>query len=211
MRHKLVAPALALAVLLPGTAQAQRGRIELTPFVGYVFGGAYELDVGRLEVQPDIGYGGTISFNLGRGGFLDFTYLRQDSEIDFDSPLAPPDTDIDLSTNYFFLGGHHEFGDYQSPFRPFIGGTLGMVVFDPTVNGQDAENREEFALGANGGFKMWFGAEQRFGLRTELRGMWSWIPSDDYGYWCDFYGCFVVQGTNTVAQGMVNGGLMIKF
>ena len=211
MRHLLLAPVLALAVLVPGSVHAQQGRIELVPFVGWMFGGAYELDVGDLEVEDDIGYGGTLSFNMGRGAFIDLTYIRQDSKIDFTSPLAPPDTDIDLSTNYLYIGGHREFGQYQAPFRPYIGGTLGMVIFDPSVNGEDRENREEFSLGLNGGFKAFFGAEQRFGLRGEIRGMWSWIPSDDYGYWCDFYGCFVVQGTNTVAQGLASGGLIIKF
>ena len=211
MRLSLLAPALALTVLLPGTADAQRGKIELVPFMGYMFGGAYELDVGRLEVQPSMAYGGTLSFNLGRGGFLDLTYLLQPSELDFDAPLAPPDVNIDLSTSYIYIGGHHEFGAYEQAFRPYLGGTLGMVIFDPTVNGEDRENREEFSLGVNGGFKYLFGTEQRFGLRGEIRGMWSWIPSDDYGYWCDFYGCFVVQGTNTVAQGLASGGLIIKF
>ena len=40
MRHLLLAPVLALAVLVPGSVHAQQGRIELVPFVGWMFGGA---------------------------------------------------------------------------------------------------------------------------------------------------------------------------
>ena len=51
----------------------------------------------------------------------------------------------------------------------------------------------------------------RVGFRGDIRVMWSWIPGDDYGYWCDFYGCFVVQETETVAQGLLSGGLIFHF
>jgi hypothetical protein len=36
-------------------------------------------------------------------------------------------------------------------------------------------------------------------------------PTDDYFYWCDFYGCGVSQGSVTLSQGEVTGGLVIKF
>jgi len=39
----------------------------------------------------------------------------------------------------------------------------------------------------------------------------SFVPTDDYAYWCDFYGCFAAQGSETVSQGEVGGGLVIKF
>lgn len=211
MRHSLLAAAFTLAVLLPGSAYAQEGRIELVPFAGWMFGGAYEADIGDFEIQESVGYGATLSFNMGRGAFIDLTYVRQDSDVELDSPLSDPDVDLKLSTNYIHIGGHREFGQYQAKFRPYIGGSLGMVIFDGEVNGDDRDNNEEFSLGLNGGFKYLFGTEQRFGLRADMRGLWSWLPNDDYGYWCDFYGCFVVQGTNTIAQGLASGGLIIKF
>lgn len=210
MRLSLLAPALAVAVLLPGPVQAQQGRVELVPFVGYMFGGAYEADIGDFKAQESIAYGGTLSFNMGRGAFLDLTYIRQDTDVKLE-PRPIVDADLKLSTNYIHIGGHREFGQYQAKFRPYIGGSLGMVIFDGEVNGEDKDNNEEFSLGLNGGFKYLFGTEQRFGLRADMRGLWSWLPNDDYGYWCDFYGCFVVQGTNTIAQGLASGGLIIKF
>ena len=44
-----------------------------------------------------------------------------------------------------------------------------------------------------------------------VRGWFSFVPTDDYFYWCDFYGCGVSQGSVTLSQGEVTGGLVIKF
>ena len=54
-------------------------------------------------------------------------------------------------------------------------------------------------------------ASSRVGLRAHVKGWFSFVPSDDYFYWCSYYGCGVSQGSETVSQGEVSGGLIIKF
>jgi hypothetical protein len=202
-----------LAATAPASAQTTP-RFELTPFVGYQFGGGYEFDGGKFAAQSGLGWGATASFSVGRGGFVDLTYIRQDTKVDLESntPLIEDRTDAaELDLNYFHVGGHREFGNPYGKLKPYLGGTLGAVLYSPSVDGQDFDDNWQFSFGINGGFKYFMGQTQRVGLRFDMRGLWFWVPSDDYGYWCDFYGCFVVQGTETVAQGLASAGLVFRF
>ena len=211
MRRILVGLAILAMVPTVSTAQQRPVRFELVPFAGFMFGGGYDLDVGKIEAEDGLGYGGTISFNMRDGHWLDFTYIRQDADLDVTGPGFSGDEDLALSLNYITIGGHREFAQYGAPLKPYIGGSAGMVIYDPEALGEDLENTTRFTLGLNGGFKFLFGEEQRFGIRTDLRVLWSWVPGDDYGYWCSYYGCFVTQETETVAQGLASAGLILRF
>ena len=203
-----------LAAAGAGPVEGQEpSRFELTPFAGYQFGGAYEFDGGEFSAQEGLGWGTTLSFNMGRGGFLDLTYIRQDTKVDLESNGVGPDIKdaAELDLNYFHIGGHREFGDPYKKVRPYIGGALGAVLYSPSREGTDFDDSWQFSFGLNAGFKYFMGTSQRVGLRFDMRGLWFWVPSDDYGYWCDFYGCFVVQGTETVAQGLASAGLVFRF
>jgi hypothetical protein len=49
------------------------------------------------------------------------------------------------------------------------------------------------------------------GVRFDARLWVTPFPSGDYGTWCDFYGCFVVEGTEWVTQGTLSTGLVLAF
>ncbi|HSE28908.1 MAG TPA: hypothetical protein VLA95_11835 [Gemmatimonadales bacterium] len=208
-------PALILTMAVAAApARGQEARFELTPFAGYQFGGGYEFDGGKFSAQPGLGWGATLSFAMGRGGFVDLTYIRQDTKVDLESnlPLLPSRDDAaELDLNFFHIGGHQELGRRDGKVRPYIGGALGAVLYSPSVESANLDDQWEFSFGVNGGVKYFLGQSERIGLRLDMRGLWFWVPSDDYGYWCDFYGCFVVQGTETVAQGLLSGGLVFRF
>lgn len=202
-----------LVVAAAAPAQGQDARFEVTPFAGYQFGGGYEFDGGEFNADAGLGWGATLSFAVSPGGFVDITYIRQDTKLDLESrtDLLPSLEDAaELDLNFFHIGGHQEFGR-GGRLRPYLGGALGAVLYAPSVENVDLDDQWEFSFGINGGIKYFLGESQRIGLRLDLRGLWFWVPSDDYGYWCDFYGCFVVQGTETVAQGLLSGGLVFKF
>jgi Outer membrane protein beta-barrel domain len=211
--RRAVSLILVAALGLPASVQAQYERFQLTPFVGYMFGGAYEFDGGRFEAQSGLGWGATASFAMGRGAFVDLTYIRQDTKVDLEGSGAIPDIAdaAELDLNYFHIGGHREFGQPGGKVLPYFGGALGAVLYSPNVESIDTDDNWEFSFGLNAGIKYFMGQSQRVALRFDMRGLWFWVPSDDYGYWCDFYGCFVVQGTETVAQGLASAGLVVKF
>src|SRR5262245_65868324 len=214
---------LIAAVLLgASSAQAQSGRyarFEIVPLAGYVWGGSYHLDAstggiihpsGDLKIDDSFGYGIMLNFLAARGTALELTYLRQDTKLRFDpsgsaSSFGPS---ADFATNYIHLGGRQEFG--RNPkIRPFINGSFGLTVFDVKESGIGTSTN--FSLSIGGGFESMFGKAQRYGIRGHIRGWFSFVPTDDYAYWCDFYGCFAAQGSESVSQGGVGGGLVIKF
>jgi opacity protein-like surface antigen len=200
-------------VLGASTAQAQSGkyaRFEVVPLAVYMWGGTYDLDIGDLKIDDGLGYGVMLNFLAARGTALELTYLRQDTQLRLDPNGTQPvgARSADFAVNYIHLGGRQEFG--RSPkIRPFIDGSFGLTVFDVKESGIGTSTN--FSLAIGGGFESMFGKEQRFGIRGHIRGWFSFVPTDDYAYWCDFYGCFAAQGSETVSQGEVGGGLVIKF
>lgn len=204
---------IAAAVLGTSSLQAQSGkyaRFEIVPLAGYVWGGSYNMDFGDLHVDDSFGYGIMLNFLAARGTALELTYLRQDTQLRFD-PTGPGGTgnlSADFATNYIHLGGRQEFG-HNPKIRPFIDGSFGLTVFDIKESGIGTST--DFSLAIGGGFESMFGKEQRFGLRGHIRGWFSFVPSDDYFYWCTWYGCGASQGSETVSQGEVSGGLVIRF
>jgi opacity protein-like surface antigen len=214
---------LTAAVLLgASSAEAQSGRyarFEIVPLAGYVWGGSYHLDAstggiihpsGDLKIDDSFGYGIMLDFLAARGTALELSYLRQDTKLRFDpsGSAGPTGPSADFATNYIHLGGRQEFG-HNPKIKPFINGSFGVTVFDVKESGIGTST--DFSLAIGGGFQSMFGKEQRFGLRGSIKGWFSFVPSDDYFYWCDFYGCGVSQGSETVSQGEVTGGLVIRF
>ena len=213
---------IAAAVLGASTLQAQSGKyakFEIVPLAGYVWGGSYHLDAstgtvirpsGDLKVNDSFSYGVQLDFLAARGTALELTYLRQDSHLVFDpsgSATAGPNS-ASWATNYIHLGGRQEFGN-NPKIKPFINGSFGATVFDVKESGIGTSTN--FSLSIGGGFISMLGKNQRFGLRGQVRGWFSFVPTNDYFYWCDFYGCGVSQGSVTLSQGEATGGLVIKF
>ena len=139
---------------------------------------------------------------------VELTYLRQDTDISFD---ARPGETTDLggfATNYIHIGGRYEFPTYGK-LHPFINGSIGMTIFDSKTEGIGSETH--FSMSIGGGAQYLFPPTERFGLRGDLRWWLTPVPSGDYATWCDFYGCFVSEGTTWVNQGQVTGGVVLAF
>jgi hypothetical protein len=191
----------------------QRARFELVPFAGYQWGGTYETDAGgtfpagELHLQPSFAWGGILSFLAADNGAVELTYLRQDTDIEFNR-VAGGSTQLGgFATNYIQIGGRGEF-DTGGGIRPFLGGSLGVAILDPKAEGIGSETRFSWSVG--GGLIKMF-SSQRVGIRLESKLWITPVPSGDYGTWCDFYGCFVVEGTAWVTQGQASGGLVFAF
>jgi hypothetical protein len=48
-------------------------------------------------------------------------------------------------------------------------------------------------------------------LYEDLRWLVTPVPSGTYGTWCDYWGCYVTEGTEWLHQGSVGGGLIFAF
>ncbi|HEY9508104.1 MAG TPA: outer membrane beta-barrel protein [Gemmatimonadales bacterium] len=218
LSRPLTAVGLALG-LCASIAQAQlvevhNTRFEFTPFAGYQWGGSLETDAvaslpsGSLRIPGSFAWGGILSFRTSPGSAVELTYLRQDSDLNFDPLGSGPTLEgLGLSVNYIQAGGLYEFMT-DRPFRPFLTGSLGIGIFD--AKGEDFGSDTRFSWTVGTGFKYMF-KSGRIGIRSDLRLWVTPFPSGDYATWCDFYGCFVAEGTEWVTQGTASGGLIFAF
>jgi hypothetical protein len=215
-----LAAGLTLLLVRPTRAEAQyvappEYRFEISPFAGYQWGGSFDTDAlapvpaGQLQIGGDLGWGVILSFLAQMGTAVELTYLRQDTDLDFDPSGAAGKVGLGgFATNYIHLGGRQEFGSHRA-LRPFLDASVGLTVFDPKAEEVGSSTKFSFAFG--GGAKYMFGASQRAGLRLDGRVWITPVPSGDYAVWCDFFGCFSSEGTAWVTQGQVSGGLVFAF
>jgi opacity protein-like surface antigen len=223
--HRLVTRLLAVAglscvLMVPGV-QAQglvevehHNRFEFTPFGAYQWGGSLETDqnilpAGELQIEDSFGWGGILSFLLEEAGAVELTYLRQDTDIHHRAALSGDKTDLGgFAVNYIQIGGIGMPVHNTGQFKPFLSGSLGVGIFDPKTEGIGSDTRFSWSVGAGGKY---MAKSNRVGVRFDARLWVTPFPSGDYGTWCDFYGCFVVEGTEWVTQGTLSTGLVLAF
>ncbi len=219
MRRRIIgAGTVALLFASVATASAQVGMyggpyFEVTPMVGYMWGGSLDTDAfatvpaGELRLGSSVGYGLELGYSPNGAGWVELTYMRQSTEVTFQPRGSSNETVLgDFATNYIHLGGRYEFG---KKVRPFVGAGAGIVVYDPKG---DYGTNTQFSMSVEGGVKAMFGKAQRIGVRGTVRGWFGWVPNGTYGAWCDYWGfCYVTEGTATVSQGEVSGGIVFQF
>lgn len=217
-RISLTCPLIAVGVALglgAPTVQAQlvevnEHRFEFTPFAGYQWGGTRDANItgapaGELHLPGSFAWGGILSFRTSPASAVELTYLRQDTDLEFDPGAGETRTGLGFAVNYIQAGGLWEFG--QNQLRPFISGSLGIGIFDAKEDfGSDTRFSWTVGTGAKYMFK-----SGRVGIRTDLRLWVTPFPSGEYATWCDFYGCFVAEGTEWVTQGTASGGIVFAF
>jgi hypothetical protein len=207
-------------VLVAGTASPVRGqsgipkRFELTPFGGYNWGGSYEtssfatIPAGELQENSSFSWGAILSFLAAGNSAAELYYLRQDTDLNFSGIGTGGDRTVgDFANNYVQLGVRQGLELGQN-LKPFITASLGINVLDPKAEDLDTSTRFSWSLGGGG---LWMAASQRVGVRLDIRWMVTPVSSGTYGTWCDYWGCYVTEGTTWLHQGSVGAGLVLAF
>jgi hypothetical protein len=207
---------VALLLATPLAAQLEEvssKRFEFTPIAGYQWGGAIEtnagntLGAGELRLKDSFAWGLVLSTFAHLGTAVELTYLRQATDIEFDPSGGGTNTTLgEFSVNYIQIGGRQEFGQ-GGQLRPFLGGSLGIGIFDP---GGDLDSSTRFSWTLGGGAKYMF-ASGNAGIRADIKYWSTPVPSGEIGIWCGFYACVAAEGTDWVGQGQVSGGLVLAF
>jgi len=212
-----VSTGLALCLAAPVEAQlteVRDKRFEITPFAGYQWGGSIDthaggsLPAGDLRLKDSFAWGAVVSFLAAMGSAIELTYLRQDTDIEFDPAAGGTKTNLGgFAVNYLQFGGRQEFG-HSVQFRPFIDGSLGIGILDPGAEQLGSSTRFSWSIG--GGARYLF-ASERAGIRADIK-LWSTpVPSGEIGVWCGFYSCVAAEGTDWITQGQLSGGLTFLF
>jgi opacity protein-like surface antigen len=189
-------------------------RFEVTPFAGYQWGGSFDtqgsgsLPAGKLQLKDSFAWGAVLSFLAYGNSAVELTYLRQDTDIEFDPDGSAGSTNLGgFAVNYVQLGVRQHLGR-GGPVTPFVTVSLGVGIMDPKQDGLESATKFSWSLG--GGAQYMF-ASGRAGIRSDIKLWETPVSSGTYSTWCDFYGCFTSEGTAWVTQGQVSGALVLAF
>jgi opacity protein-like surface antigen len=217
---------LLLLILIPTTLFAQddtwrgRGRdrdryrdtprenaFELTPFVGYRWGGTIFADQTFLfgndvNVAPSANFGVNFALPLGDSGMkLELMANRQSSQLETEGGLFEPNNSVaDIDVTYLHAGLQFPFARSRNA-TPYVVVSAGLANLDPQASNVSAENR--FSASAGVGVKV--PMSDALSIKLEGRGYYTSLQDNndcsfcDYLYNQDFY------------QGEVNLGVVFSF
>jgi opacity protein-like surface antigen len=213
-----------LMLLFPDAAQAQDPpkRFEITPHIGYQFGGSTEVEGtedesgdeeepgGELDIESAPSFGVTLDSRVRDGAFAELSYSRQQTNLGLRTPGTPRQEVFDMSVEYFQIGGLLDFRNWDSRVAPFFLMTLGATRFAPSdESGLGDEWRFSLALGA--GLKVLLVGEW-LGLRFQGRFLTTFLSSESQVF-CPGNGkcLFVVGDTTATFQGEGSIGAYVAF
>ena len=155
------------------TAQESISRFELTPLLGYGTGGDFEDVATEAELEFDEAAAFGLIFNIRDTANTQWEvlYLLQSTELGTGGLFVNQPV-LDIDVHYLHGGGTYILDD--SPFQPYVAGTLGLTHFSPSSSGFDSESFFSFSLGAG----LRFLPNERIGVRLEARWFATFIDSD---------------------------------
>jgi hypothetical protein len=181
----ILVPFLLGALMVSSAVRASSG-VEISPFLGALFGGQFEgyvEDYGygdieqddapfsgvRLTFLPDEDWGFETTFAFARTSFLasDGGFLGTDAETISDVDL------LRIYGAFVFLFGTEEV----APFVDLGGGVTFYDFSDPTF-----EDKARMTLGLGGGTRFRF--SDHVGMRFDIRGYMTYVDPDS-GHWSD--------------------------
>ena len=184
-------------------------RFELTPFLGYTWGGTIYSDVTDVfgqdvESASSANYGLNFGIPLGDTSMkLDLMVNRQDTDLRATGGgIFEPDNRVaNFHVTYYHAGLEIPF-DRSPNATPYFVVSAGVANLDPDINGVSPSNRFSGSVGV--GVKM--PINPQFGVRLEGRGYFTSLgDSTDNCYHC------YNTTSRTFAQGQVNLGFFLSF
>ncbi|HWC15949.1 MAG TPA: outer membrane beta-barrel protein [Terriglobales bacterium] len=191
-----------------------QGGFELTPMVGYRFGGNIELvnpvsnpTARKLQIESNPAYGVALNHGVHDNIQVEFQWSRQDTHINSRSRVT--NTSSRLFGAYVdqyhanFLFHPAESGWHTLPFAVF---GLGATTFSPRAS---LSSRTQFSFELGGGIKHFFAPH--FGLRLEAKWTPSYLRSNEEWFCNGFGECYSVSDPIYAQQGEVISGIIFRF
>jgi hypothetical protein len=142
-------------------AEAQIGRVDVSPFIGYRVGGpffVYATDT-TTDVYGALSYGIALDLRFNRDQAVEVLFSRQEADVGVSDPFGFPVT-VRLTVDYWHAGATQQYGTGR--IRPFLAGTLGVTRY-----GQGGASEYRFSVGGGGGVKLM--ANPHIGARLDGR------------------------------------------
>jgi hypothetical protein len=182
-------------VATPAVAQ----RIEITPFVGYQFGGELA-EIGdettTLSIDQSTTWGLIFDISVTPQDLVEVYYSSQSTNLDAGTEGSPK-----VGVDSLQIGAIHEYAPNR-PLNPFVGFTLGATRFD-TPGGNDTR----FSGGLSIGAKM--NVSDHLGFRFDGRVFAISTGSNPIA--CADDACLGYADNSVMWQYAVNAGVIIRF
>ena len=210
MIRKILICAMALAPIAV-EAQSELGRIELTPYGAYSFGGKVSNTDSNVSsrFKDSENFGLILNVRESSKTQWEFIYSRQSTSVDIIG-LSTGNVVLDSDVHYLQLGGTYQ-GEGDK-IRPYLAATVGAAYFDVLTDGFDGDTFLSFSIGT--GLQIW--PTKRLGLRLEARAFGTVVRSDS-SLFCvsnpgaGSSGCAVSVAGDVLWQVQTIGGFVIRF
>ena len=210
MRARLLTASLLL--LAPATARTQT--VEITPVVGYRFGGSFTAGIGTgpqgdfasYEIDDAASFGAHLGFRVSRDGEIEVLYARQNTRVSTGGLFMGTPV-FDLALESWQAGGNYLFAEEDARVRPYIGMGLGVTRLLPGPADLSEETR--FSASFAAGAKIWLG--RHVGLRVEGRGFFTFLGGSHQSFCQTGQGCQVHAEGSEISQGDATAGLVLRF
>jgi hypothetical protein len=200
--------ALALLALAPA-ARAQQ--VELQPFIGYRFGGSFDIDAPQasgLEIRDARSYGFTVGLVLNASQQMDFLWSHQDTTLDVHGSIpGSGDTLSGFDVDNFQIEGSYIAGAANDRVRPFAAFGVGATRFGAPAGFSGSRTLLAFSIG--GGARVSLG--KALGLRFQGRWTPTFFGSDETIYCSSGSGCYATVSGDYVDQFEATAGMTVRF
>ncbi len=195
---------ISLIVCLAAHAQAVDAQgLELTPFVGYRFGGdLFELATGhQTDVDGSPALGLVVNVPLSNGMHVEALVAQQRARVPVAAARFGPESLRRVTVGYAQVGGLQELSDGQ--IRPFLTGVLGLTRYASDGNGE-----VRFTVGAGGGVKLF--PARHLGLRLDGRVYTTFVDADTRFVACAAGTCVASLRLDVVWQAEFSAGIVLR-
>lgn len=191
---------------------AAEASMEITPLIGYRFGGDFDVNstenigFSTIKLHEDTSYGLLIAWPFEKkqqGEFLISHYNTSftGSSLNDESSLL---TDNGLGITYFHLGGNVPISGGALPL--WVTGGIGLTHLSP----DDSELTDETRFSMNIGLNTQLALSESLSLRLGGR-LYGTFFNSDSAVFCGTDACKVYISSNLWIQSEVNAGLTFKF
>jgi hypothetical protein len=201
-RARLVG-ATVLAILLAHASPLRAQGVDVSPFVGYLFGNdLFEAFVGPLDVDGAASLGVVVDLPVYSDFRFEALYSHQSIAAVAARGIDRRPALLRIAVDHFQAGGVQEYGGEH--VRPFLTGTLGLSHF-----AVEADHEVRFTLGGGGGVKVF--PVSHVGVRLDGRILATFLDAGGSTLACGGRGtCFVGLHLNIAWQAMFTAAVIIK-
>lgn len=187
--------------------QYRDNAVDLTPFIGYRYGGTLFADQSNLfnqnvDIESSANYGVSLGIPVNPYGVkIELLASRQNTHFTNGNGLFSPNSNLgDIDITYYQAGVMFPFAQSRSAM-PYVSVTGGLANLDPA--GSNASSSNRFAASAAIGVKI--PLQRNLSLRIEERGYYTALSNYD-----NCRNCYYTYN-HDLYQGETNVGLDFRF